>query len=191
MRRDSRPGQASCCRLVTKRTKFNLHFAFMPPFQIGEEQLGQEVVFQARGGICCAATPASDPVVSGWSVSRFGHGRRPRSNASRLSPISHLRAAGRHRRASRLHNRTEGVVAQHTVSQPEKLVRGSRARPWAKIVTSTAVRPKLGCPPDRRKTAEGKWTASRGLVCRIERITRNKEYYSISLRGISNEYQQN
>ena len=63
--------------------------------------------------------------------------------------------------------------------------------PGAKTVTSTAVRPKLGCPPDRRKTAEGKWTASRGLVCRIERITRNKEYYSISLRGISNEYQQN
>jgi hypothetical protein len=33
--------------------------------------------------------------------------------------------------------------------------------PGAKTVTSTAVRPKLGCPPDRRKTAEGKWTASR------------------------------
>jgi hypothetical protein len=44
MRRDSRPGQASCCRLVTKRTKFNLYFAFMPPFQIGEKQLGHEVV---------------------------------------------------------------------------------------------------------------------------------------------------
>ena len=107
MRRDSRPGQASCCRLVTKRNKFNLHFAFMPPFQIGESRSARKSFFQARGGICCAATPASDPVVSGWSVSRFGHGRRPRSNASRLSPISHLRAAGRHRRALGLHNRTE------------------------------------------------------------------------------------
>jgi hypothetical protein len=101
-------------------------------FKLAKSSSARKSFFQARGGICCAATPASDPVVSGWSVSRFGHGRRPRSNASRLSPISHLRAAGRHRRASRLHNRTEGVVARHTVSQPEKLVRGSRARPWGK-----------------------------------------------------------
>jgi hypothetical protein len=112
MRRDSRPGQASCCRLVTKRNKFNLHFAFMPPFQIGESRSARESFFQTRGGICCAATPASDPVVSGWSVSRFGHGRRPCSNASRLSPISDLRAAGRHRRALRLHNRTEASVVR-------------------------------------------------------------------------------
>src|ERR1700730_5868533 len=101
MRRDSRPGRASCCRLVTKRTKFNLHFAFMPPFQIGEEQLGQEVVLPSAR----------------WNLLRSD--TRERSRCIRLAA---LRTGARRRREN-------GRL--------------------------------------------------RGLFCRIERITRNKEYYSI------------
>jgi len=40
MRRDSRPGQAPCRRLVTKRTKFKQHFAFMPPFSNWQKAAG-------------------------------------------------------------------------------------------------------------------------------------------------------
>ena len=47
MRRDSRPGQASCYRLVTKCIKINQHFAFIPPFQIGESSSSRNSSFQA------------------------------------------------------------------------------------------------------------------------------------------------
>src|SRR5580704_1000936 len=129
MRRDSRPGQASCCRLVTKRTKFNLHFAFMPPFQIGEEQIGQEVVLpSARWNLLRSDTRERSRCIRLERVSI-----RPWSPSTLecFSPLSHL--------------------ASSSSRQASACVLG----PGAKTVTSTAVRPKLGCPPDRRKTAEG------------------------------------
>jgi hypothetical protein len=62
MRRDSQPGQASCGGLVTKCIEINLHFAFMPLFQIGESSSAKNPSFQAAGRICCAATPKTDQV---------------------------------------------------------------------------------------------------------------------------------
>ena len=156
----------------------------MPLFKLATAARPGTRPSKRRGRICCAATPASDPVVSGWSVSRFGHGRRPRSKASRLSPISDLRAAGRHRRASRLHNRTEGVVARHTVSRPEKLVEEVALGPGADVATSTAV----WLPSDRRKAAEGKWTALTSVLPNRKNYPKYKIAFDIH-QGISDEYQ--
>ena len=60
--------------------------------------------------------------------------------------------------------------------------------PGAKTVTSTAVRPKPGCPPDRRKTAEGKWTASRSGLLNLKNYPKSKILFNIP-QGISDEYQ--
>jgi hypothetical protein len=163
MRRDSRPGQASCCRLVTKRTKFNLHFAFMPPFQIGEKQLGQEVLPSARWNLLRRDTRER----SRWiRLERVSIRPWSPSTLECFSPLSHLgSSSSTHASACQSAAQPiEGVVARHTVSQPEKLVEEVVLGLEAKTVTSTAVRPKLGCPPDRRKTAEGKWTTSRSVL---------------------------
>src|ERR1700730_4868569 len=134
--------------------------------------------------------PRAIPLFSGWSVSRLGRGPPPFSNAARLSPISDLRAAGRHRRALGLHNRTEvswlgtPFLNRRNLSRKSCSVLGQRpshlmlsGRNLAALRTGA-----------RRRRENGRL---RCLFCRIERITRNKKYYSISLRGISDEYQQN
>jgi hypothetical protein len=84
----------------------------MPPFQIGESRSASNSSFQTVNlNLLRSDTREAIPLRQAEAYLDC-----PRSNASRLSPISDLRAAGRHRRASQLNNRLKGVVARHTVS---------------------------------------------------------------------------
>jgi hypothetical protein len=124
-----------------------------------------------------------------WSGSRFGHGRRPRSNTFHLSPISDFELQAGIGRAGRLNKRLKvswlgtPFLKRRNLSRKSCLAR-------AKIATSTAVRPNPGCPPDRRKAAE------RGKMDGFDAVLLNRkdhqktEIYSISVRGIFDEYHQ-
>jgi hypothetical protein len=103
-----------------------------------------------------------------------------------LSRISSCKQASACRSAEQT---TEGIAARHPVSQTKKLVEEScLAR--AKIATSTAVRQNPGCPPHRRKAAErGKMDGFDAVLLNRKKHQKTKKY-SISVRGIFDEYQQ-
>jgi len=107
-------------------------------------------------------------------------------STSLLSRISSCKQSSACRSAEQT---TEGVVARHPVSQTKKLVEEVLLG-QAKIATSTAVRPNPGCPPDRRKAAE------RGKMDGFDAVLLNRKdhqklkIYSISVRGIFDEYHQ-